>query len=87
MLVLRKDKEEELVSKYGFIKEENSKGGIWYIYGKRFTIYGCDSVYKPRRIDSTNSMSMEVQDLFYRLIKEDVLVVEDSKYYTRTDLN
>ena len=74
MLVLNKDKENLLVEKYGFTAKKNDWGSYWYSYKRTaLTIWSSNSQYKPCRVD-INSVSMELQDKLYGLIKDDVLI-------------
>lgn len=82
MLVLNKDKEDEL-AKYGFAKEIrpfHSLDGYysWYwTYGRAITIEGCHDGKSGGQMRSCN-FSRKAQDVIYDLIKKDILVKADN---------
>ena len=75
MLILNKEKENLLVEEYGFQAERSFDGGIYYLTKNgRLTIYGASYQGKNRLKVKANSLSVEVQNILYKLIKDEVLL-------------
>lgn len=73
MLILNKEKENLLVEKYGFQAEKSFNGGIYYLYGG-LTIYGASYQGKSNLKIKANSLSVAVQNILYKLIRDEVLL-------------
>lgn len=84
MLILNKEKENELI-KYGFEKNFRSFDDSYYFkLGKGFTIEGFKSnkTYNLGKI-TMSSLSTQNQDVIYELIKNDILIkIENPKNLT-----
>lgn len=73
MLILNREKENLLVEKYGFEAEKSYNGGIYYLFGG-LTIYGASYQGKSNLKIKANSLSVVVQNMLYRLIRDEVLL-------------
>lgn len=65
MLIIREDRKDEL-EKYGFQKNQNVYGGIYYTFGKTLTI-------EPSGKLKLHSYSEKNQDVIHDLIKDGIL--------------
>ena len=73
MLILDKNKENLLVSKYGF-EEHNSYGGYKYYTFGSVTIWGITENLKNAYAVYSASFSKNTQDIIYTLIMDKVLI-------------